>query len=116
MTVTYEHYLWNGTDAYRNLPGGATSEIRIRKLLDGVEIANIDKDMNTAVLESMTTAEAQKIVDKMIDQDERMDTQELNRQNAVAAPIKTSVNDKLKAVTLKDRVGPYVDMSVEIKG
>ena len=111
MAVTYEHYMWHGTDAYLNRANG--SIIRIKKLVGGEAIADIDIELPTADIDRLSAAELQSMVDRATDADEARDAATIIRQKIVVPAIKSINNTKLKGLTVKPRVGKQV---IEVQG
>jgi len=98
MAITYEHFLVNGTDAYSNRKDG-TSNIRVRKLSDGVEVLGTVVDVNipTAELEGSSTRVIQDLIDKLIAEDMARDAADVIEDAKVIPPINNSTNNKIKA-------------------
>jgi len=108
MAITYKHHTWAGGAGYINLENRIMSRIRVKKLEDGNEIKNLDHDLPVSQLEALTDIEIQKILDDLIAADEVQDAATIIRMGLVQKPVDTTLSDRIKGLTIKDRVGPEV--------
>lgn len=108
MAITYKLHTWSDGNSYINLEDGNTSRIRIKKLDDGDEIKNLDHDLPVDEMETLSDAQMKTIIDRLTDTDEAEDTAELARRSQGKRPIIAGLNTRLKAMTVKDRIGPPV--------
>ena len=111
MAITYKLHLWGGKDAYLNLPDGINSRIRIKKMSGREEVANLDYDMPLTDLMSLDDAGLQEIVNRLTNADEDNDAKTLAAMAIVPAAKNAALNDRIKAISLKARVGEQVPIS-----
>jgi hypothetical protein len=108
MAITYRLHEWPSGETYINLADAKTSRIRIKKLRDGDEIKNLDHNLATVDIPSLSAADFQKIVDDLIDRDEAEDAKIIERANRVIPDVDLAKSNSLRGLVLKPRTGPEV--------
>jgi len=88
------------------LDDGFTGRIRIKKLLDGKEIKNLDLNLPLTELSSISATDLQAKMDALITQDESIDEKEIEKANKTIHAIKNTISNKVKNLTLKPRIAP----------
>ena len=104
MAITYKTHLWNKTDGYLNMYNGV-SRLRLKKLDNGQEVANLDADLPTADMEALDAAGIQAIVDGLILADEGVDTEEATREAFVAPPVNSAASTRMKGAKTVSKKG-----------